>query len=155
MENNLLKRLLTEEVVRLDVEGLVSPKDVIEYCGNLLVGAGKVSEEYVERMVDVYNTLGAYMVMAPGLAMPHARPDGNVKESCISFVKLKEPVSFGHPCNDPVKIVFALGGVSDNGHIDILENLGSLLSVDDIVDKLSEVRTYRELVELIEKEVGE
>ncbi|MDD3361148.1 MAG: PTS sugar transporter subunit IIA [Hespellia sp.] len=151
----LLRKMLTENVVRLDVEGLSTPQEVIEYSGRLLADAGKTNEAYVKGMVDAYNTLGAYMVMAPGLAMPHARPDGNVKEPCISFVKLKEPVNFHHPCNDPVKIVFALGGVSDDGHIDILKSLSSLLAADHIIERLSVIDTYEELMKLIEKEVKE
>lgn len=155
MENSMLRRLLTEDVVRLDVEGLTTAQEVIEYSGNLLVKAGKANREYVEGMVEAYHTLGAYIVMAPGLAMPHARPGGNVKEPCISFVTLRKGVDFGHPTNDPVRVVFALGGVSDDGHIDILRNLSSLLSADHIIEKLSAVSTYGELVELIEKEAKE
>ena len=77
---------------------------------------------------------------------------GNVKESCISFVKLKRPVEFRHPCNDPVKIVFTLGGVSDNGHIELLQELSSLLAADNMIDRLSDTDTYEELIKLIEKE---
>ena len=154
MENKL-RQMLTREMVRLEVPALLSPEDVIRYSGKILVEAGKVEEQYVNEMIESYRKLGPYMVMAPGLAMPHARPGGNVKEPCISFVKLKEPVNFQHPCNDPVKIVFALGGVSDNGHIELLQDLSSLLAADKMIEKLSAVNTYEELIELIEKEARE
>ena len=154
MENKL-RQMLTREMVRLEVPALLSPEDVIRYSGKILVEAGKVEEQYVNEMIESYRKLGPYMVMAPGLAMPHARPGGNVKEPCISFVKLEEPVNFRHPCNDPVKIVFALGGVSDNGHIELLQDLSSLLAADKMIEKLSAVNTYEELIELIEKEARE
>ena len=154
MENKL-RQMLTREMVRLEVPALLSPEDVIRYSGKILVEAGKVEEQYVNEMIESYRKLGPYMVMAPGLAMPHARPGGNVKEPCISFVKLKEPVNFRHPCNDPVKIVFALGGVSDNGHIELLQDLSSLLAADKMIEKLSAVNTYEELIEPIEKEARE
>ena len=154
MENKL-RQMLTREMVRLEVPALLSPEDVIRYSGKILVEAGKVEEQYVNEMIESYRKLGPYMVMAPGLAMPHARPGGNVKEPCISFVNLKEPVNFRHPCNDPVKIVFALGGVSDNGHIELLQDLSSLLAADKMIEKLSAVNTYEELIELIEKEARE
>lgn len=150
-----LRQMLTKEMVRLEVPEFSSPEDVIRYSGRILVEAGKAEEQYVDDMIESYRELGPYMVMAPGLAMPHARPGGHVKEPCISFVKLKEPVNFHHPCNDPVKIVFALGGVSDNGHIELLQDLSSLLAADKMIEKLSAVNTYEELLELIEKEARE
>ena len=80
------------------------------------------------------------------------RPGGNVKEPCISFVKLKEPVCFHHPCNDPVWVVFALGGVSDDGHIELLQDLSSLLAGERMIEKLAALNTYEELEKLMEKE---
>ena len=68
--------MLTREMVRLEVPALLSPEDVIRYSGKILVEAGKVEEQYVNEMIESYRKLGPYMVMAPGLAMPHARPGG-------------------------------------------------------------------------------
>lgn len=151
-QNSVLIKMLDENVVRLGVEGLETPQEVIEYSGNLLKEAGKVNEQYVKDMVDAYNVLGAYIVMAPGLAMPHARPGGNVMENAISFVQLKQPVEFHNPSNDPVRVVIALAGASDNGHIDILQELSGLLGLGGIVEKLAEVSSYKELITMIEKE---
>lgn len=151
-KNNILVEMLDETVVRFGVRGLDTPHEVIAYSGNLLKEAGKVNEQYVKDMVEAYNLLGPYIVMAPGLAMPHARPCGNVKENAISFVQLKEPVNFQSETNDPVKIVIALAGVSNDGHIDLLQALSALLSTEDIVERLSCVVNYEELITIIKKE---
>lgn len=148
---NRLKKMLTEEMVRLDPPLLSTPEEVIEYCGNILVENKKAKAGYVKEMIDSYQRFGPYMVMAPGLALPHARPGGNVKEPCISFVKLKEPVCFHHPCNDPVWVVFALGGVSDDGHIELLQDLSSLLAGERMIEKLAALNTYEELEKLMER----
>ena len=149
---NRLKKMLTEEMVRLDPPLLSTPEEVIEYCGNILVENKKAKAGYVKEMIDSYQRFGPYMVMAPGLALPHARPGGNVKEPCISFLKLKEPVCFHHQCNDPVWVVFALGGVSDDGHIELLQDLSSLLAGERMIEKLTALNTYEELEKLMEKE---
>ena len=104
---NRLKKMLTEEMVRLDPPLLSTPEEVIEYCGNILVENKKAKAGYVKEMIDSYQRFGPYMVMAPGLALPHARPGGNVKEPCISFVKLKEPVCFHHPLIFPVPHMYS------------------------------------------------
>ena len=146
----MLSEILTKELVALDVDGLNSPQEVIRYSGFLLVKAGKVKKAYVEKMVEAYETIGPYMVMTPGIALPHARPSGDVMEPCISFVRLKNPVAFHHPGNDPVKLVFALGGVQHNGHLEVLEALSGLLGGEKNIEKLLSLKNYEELETLIQ-----
>ena len=150
----MLTDVLTEDVVKLDVEGVRTPEEVIGCCGELLKKAGKINETYIEKMISAYRELGPYIVMAPGIAMPHARPSGDVLEPCISFIRLKEPMVFGHPCNDPVKLVFALGGVESDSHLDILKELGSFLEEENRRNKLLTIKTYGELLNLMKEEKG-
>ena len=75
---NRLKKMLTEEMVRLDPPLLSTPEEVIEYCGNILVENKKAKAGYVKEMIDSFQRFGPYMVMAPGLALPHASPGGIV-----------------------------------------------------------------------------
>ena len=147
--NSTLRKLLTREVVRLGVEGLRTPQEVIVYGGGLLKEAGKVNEQYIDDMISAYETLGPYIVMAPGLAMPHARPGGNVMENAVSFLQLKTPVEFQHSSNDPVKVVITLAGSSDNGHIELLQDLSSFLGEEGIIEQLSLVTSYEELIKMI------
>lgn len=76
----MLTDILTKDVVRLDVEGLTTPEEVIHFSGQLLVNSGKVKETYIEKMEEAFHDMGPYMVMAPGIAMPHA----NHREMCLS-----------------------------------------------------------------------
>lgn len=145
----MLSDILTKDVVALDVEGLETPEAVIEYCGKLLEKAGKIKHEYTQKMVEAFHTIGPYIVMAPGIAMPHARPSGDVLEPCVCFVRLKQPVKFNHPSNDPVKLVFALGGVAQDGHLDVLEAISGLLGNDDNLEKLEEITSYEELEKIM------
>ena len=40
-----------------------------------MVDAGFTEPTYTEAMIDVVRDMGPYIVLAPGLAMPHARPE--------------------------------------------------------------------------------
>jgi PTS system ascorbate-specific IIA component len=144
----MLKKILTEDLVALDVTGLTTPEDVIRYSGQLLVKAGKVQPSYVEKMLDAFHSLGPYIVMGPGIAMPHAHAEGDVSCPGISFVRLKEPVVFGHPENDPVVLVFALAGKAHDDHIDILQSLSELLGDEEKQKALTLVADYQELCKL-------
>ncbi len=44
----------------------------------------------------------AHIVIAPGIALPHARPEDGVIDSTVAVVRLAEPVNFGNEDNDPV-----------------------------------------------------
>lgn len=145
----MLKEILTADLVALDAEGLTTPEEVIRFAGGLLEKAGRVLPVYTEKMVEAFHTIGPYIVMAPGIAMPHAAPTGDVLSPCVCFVRLRQPVAFGHPDNDPVRLVFALGGVEHGGHLDVLEAISGLLGSEDKLQALYTVSSYEELVKLM------
>ena len=145
----MLKDILTSDLVVLDAEGFKTPEEVIRFAGGLLEKAGRVLPTYTEKMVQAFHTLGPYIVKAPGIAMPHAPPAGDVLRPCVSFVRLCQPMTFGHPDNDPVRLVFALGGVESGGHLEVLEAISGLLGDEEKLKALYTVSSYEELVKLM------
>ena len=145
----MLKDILTSDLVVLDAEGFKTPEEVIRFAGGLLEKAGRVLPTYTEKMVQAFHTLGPYIVMAPCIAMPHAAPAGDVLRPCVSFVRLCQPMTFGHPDNDPVRLVFALGGVESGGHLEVLEAISGLLGDEEKLKALYTVSSYEELVKLM------
>jgi PTS system ascorbate-specific IIA component len=67
-------------------------------------------------MVATVEDLGPYIVIAPGLALAHARPTAAVNRTGLSWVRLAEPVSFGHAKNDPVSLVVGLAATDHDEH---------------------------------------
>lgn len=144
----MLKELLSKELVILRSKAN-TPEEVIREAGKLLVRAGKVDESYVDGMIDSYHKLGPYIVLAPSIAMPHARPGEWVKEPCLSFVQLDEPVKFNHPENDPVKLVFALGGSDKESHLEMLRELSIVLADQKKVEELRKAVNYEDVLKTI------
>jgi mannitol/fructose-specific phosphotransferase system IIA component (Ntr-type) len=140
---------LSQEVVRLDAEAKTA-EEAIRLAGSLLVEAGKAEAGYVDAMVKGFREIGPYIVLAPGIAIPHARPEHGVKEQCLSLVRLKEPVVFGHPANDPVRLVCAIGGVDNTGHIGMLQALASVLGDANKLQGIMEAATFSELQRAIQ-----
>lgn len=149
---NKLSDYFTKESVRIDVEA-ANAEAAIRSCGTLLLKAGKIEPSYIEAMIDVYHKLGPYIVIAPGIAFPHAKPGPEVKEPCIAFCRLKRPVRFGHPQNDPVRYLFALGGVNETDHIGMLRLLSGFLMKDSNLEALALVKDEIEFMDLLGKEV--
>ncbi len=108
----------------------------IELAGDLLVSSGRVTPEYTVSMVDVLESHGPYFVIAPGIALAHAKPSEFVISSGMSLVTLAEPIVFGNEANDPVELVFGLCAVDHDSHIEMLAELSSLLSDNEAVNIL-------------------
>ena len=108
----------------------------IELAGDLLVSSGRVTPEYTVAMVDVLESHGPYFVIAPGIALAHAKPSEFVISNGLSLVTLIEPIAFGNEANDPVQLVFGLCAVDHDSHIEILAELSNLLSDNEAVNIL-------------------
>lgn len=128
-------KFLEPSSIALDLEA-ESAEDAIRLAGSLLCSTGAIEESYIDAMIDSYREKGPYFVLAPHIALPHARAQDGVKEPCVSLLRLNHPVPFGHTVNDPVQLVFALGGSTSSEHIQMLRKLTTLLSSPGVVEDL-------------------
>lgn len=98
-------------------------RDAIRAAGDALVDSGCTTSEYTEAMIRMVDAHGPYIVIAPGLALAHARPGPEVRCDGLSVVTLAEPVAFGHAHNDPVSVVIGLAGVAADSHLSAVAEL--------------------------------
>ena len=70
-------------------------QEAVQKSGELLVAAELVEPRYIDAMIATTKELGSYCVIAPGIAIPHARPEMGVKQTGYSAITLAEPVEFG------------------------------------------------------------
>ncbi len=122
----MLTEYITPELVAVQVEAS-DWESAIRTGGELLVNAGKCRASYVDAMVAAVNKLGPYMVLAPGIALAHARPEDGMLKVGLSIVNLATPVEFGTPANDPVFLVISFGGVDKEQHVTMLQELAEFL----------------------------
>lgn len=146
----MLKDYLKIENVRIGVDAK-NPVEAIRAAGQLLVDSKYIKEEYIDEMINVYENLGSYIVVAPGIAFPHSKPSKNVLKTSVSFCKLKEPIEFNHPQNDPVEFIFALGGVNETNHIEMLRELSKFLMDIENVEELKKINDKKSVMDLLEK----
>jgi len=144
----LLKDLLTEKTIKLNVDAK-NWEEAVRIGGDILVKNGFVEPRYVDAMVRNVKEIGPYIVIAPGIAMPHARPEDGVKQVCMSLITLKKSVEFGHSKNNPVSVVVCFGAIDNSTHLKALSQLVELLGSMRIVDKIKNVRTVDKVLALI------
>ncbi len=100
----------------------------VELAGEALARSGATEPGYAARMVQVIEEFGAYIVIAPGLALAHARPGPDVLADGLSVVTLAEPVVFGHPHNDPVSVVIGLAVSTPEAHVTSVAELANVFN---------------------------
>src|SRR5699024_3506732 len=103
-------------------------REAIRVSGELLVATGATDGAYTDAMIRTVEQHGPYIVLAPGFALAHSRPDESVHRTALSFVRLAEPVAFGHEANDPVTLVMALAAADASAHQTALAALAGVLA---------------------------
>ena len=89
----------------------------VTLAGEALTRSGSAEPGYSGEMIRMIEQNGPYVVIAPGLALAHARPGPEVIADGLSIVTLASPVNFGHPHNDPVSVVLGLAIASTDTHL--------------------------------------
>lgn len=144
---SVLDQALGEGSIRLK-QNCLNWKESFLVAGAALVESKRTTEDYIQEMIQAFEELGPYMVIAPGIALAHGRPSESVLETGLSLVTLSNPIEFGHSSNDPVSLVIGLAAVDHDSHIDLMSALAELLMSEDTVTLIlnatneSEVRSY-------------
>ncbi|ROR64944.1 PTS sugar transporter subunit IIA [Agrococcus jenensis] len=118
----------------------------VRAAGVDLVTASAVGRAYVEELVQQIESAGPYCVVAPGVAVPHAKASGVVRRDALAIVVLDEPVAFGHPHNDPVRVVIGLAATSARQHLRMLAELANALDGSGVTDALAAATTRDEAI---------
>jgi len=140
-----LKELLIPARVNVQVKA-ANWEEAVRAVGRLMVDSGGVEERYIDAMIETVQQLGPYIVIAPGIAMPHALPDCGVKENCMAIITLDPPVEFGNEDNDPVFVVLAFGAKDKTDHMQALRQVATVLSQQANVDALQAARTKEDIL---------
>ncbi|AZA08824.1 PTS sugar transporter subunit IIA [Corynebacterium pseudopelargi] len=110
-------------------------EEAIRLVGRLYQEQGIASSEYAEAMIKGVKEFGPYMVLTPGVAMPHAKTVAGVQRPGTAVVTLKTPVEFGSPANDPVDVLISFAAGDNHGHIEMIQSLAGVLSDRALLDR--------------------
>jgi transcriptional antiterminator/mannitol/fructose-specific phosphotransferase system IIA component (Ntr-type) len=147
-ERQSLDNLITADTIRLRVIARTW-HEVVDQVGYLLLEFGAIEPRYIEAMKELIMRHGPYVVLVPGVALLHARPEDGVRRLCVGLVTLQTPVSFGHPHNDPVDLAIALGAVDAGSHLKALAQLAEILDDQARLNAIKEASRTQEILELV------
>ncbi|MCI1894683.1 MAG: PTS sugar transporter subunit IIA [Lactobacillus sp.] len=129
---------------------LTTPRQAIEEAGKLLVAGGFATPAYTQAMLTSFQTNGAYFVIAPGIAMPHARPESGVLVNGISLLTLQTPLDFGNAANGPADLIIGLAATGADRHIQLIQAVAQAFSARWRYRQLMSCTTSKQVLSLLE-----
>jgi len=143
-----LKDLLTQERVAVKVK-VSTWQEAVRAVGRLMADSDVVEERYIDAMIETVKELGPYIVIAPGIAMPHALPEKGVKQNCMGIITLDPPIEFGNEDNDPVHVVLAFGAKDKTDHMQALRQVATVLGKQENVEALQAAETKEDILTIM------
>lgn len=127
-------------------------QEAVKIGVDMLVTADVVEPRYYQAILDGVERFGPYFVIAPGLAMPHGRPEEGVLKTGFALVTLKKPLVFNHEDNDPVDILITLAAIDANAHLEVgIMQVVNLFEDEANFDRLRDCTTAQQVLDLIDK----
>ena len=109
-----------------------------------------ISENYIQAIKDSTINNGPYYILAPGVAMPHARPECGALKTGMSLTLLEQGVYF--PGNDePIKLLIGLSAADADSHIGAIQALSELLCEEEILEQLLTASSEKQLADIISR----
>lgn len=139
------RRIIEENSIRLKVSAK-NWEEAVRICGEVLVDTGKVEMTYVDAMINNIKEYGPYILIAPGVALPHARPEDGVKEEGICIVHLQDEVAF-EPGKE-FKVLIGLAARDKESHLNILRKIAEVISEEKTIEQLKNATGLQEVLTL-------
>jgi mannitol operon transcriptional antiterminator len=145
-----LKDLLQSEFIQVEKE-VKDWKEAIKIASEPLRKKGLITESYIQSMIDNVVKMGPYIVIAPKVAIPHARPEDGVNKLGISLLKLENPVSFSDKDIHNTQLVIVLAAIDGDAHLKALTQLTNLLTDDENRGKIMSADTPTDIFKIIKE----
>ncbi|MEY8463631.1 BglG family transcription antiterminator [Streptococcus merionis] len=137
----MIEDILTDDKIMICQEK-TEWRGAIKYVSNPLKEQDIITDAYIVAMIKSVEEYGPYIVIAPGLALAHARPDDGAKQLGLSLAIFEEPVLFESEDQEDqeVYVIFCLSAVDAFSHLNVMKSLVNLMRDTDKIERLSQAR---------------
>ncbi|WP_312982815.1 PTS sugar transporter subunit IIA [Atlantibacter sp.] len=126
-------------------------REAVAIAVDPLIVYGSAQAAYLEGVITNTLAWGPYYVVAPGIALPHARPEQGAIHNQIAVTTLQQPVTFGHEDCDPVWLLIALSATDAERHIATIQRISQWLGDDAFIAALRQAKDDRALFQLLKQ----
>ena len=123
----------------------------LELACSTLIAQGKINKSYLDAIKEKHQEIGAYYVLAPKIAMPHARPEDGVNEAGLQVTIFKHGVDLESEDNGDVYLSVTLAAVDSDSHIQTIVALSELFQNDDDINAIISAESKDDIVKILKK----
>ena len=139
----MIETMLKIENIQI-LESVSDWKEAVHVSVRPLVISGYVEERYIQGIIDNTLQYGPYYVLAPEIALPHARPEQGVILKQLSITVLRNPIRFTSDGYD-VRLLIALAAEDGASHLEALKAVAEIISDEHKVQSILEAKTTKEV----------
>lgn len=144
----MLQKWLKKDYIQI-VENCRNWKDAIEKCGIPLIKNDVINIDYIKAIYSSHEAIGPYYVLAPRIAMPHARPEDGALKMGLSLLVVKNGVNFDSEENDPIYLIILLAAKDSDSHIEMIASLSELFFNEENINEIIACNDTEEIYEFI------
>lgn len=151
----MITNLLTLECINLNLKGQTK-QEIIDEMVEILYQGGKLNDKEEYKKAILAREAQSSTGLEEGIAIPHAKTSA-VKIPSIAFGLSKNGVDYESLDGEPSKLFFMIAAPANasNTHIEILSKLTTMLLDDEIREKLLEVKTEQEVMDILTSDIKE
>ncbi|MBN6078397.1 PTS sugar transporter subunit IIA [Aggregatibacter actinomycetemcomitans] len=147
----LKESLIENNSIRLN-QSASNWEEAIKIGTDLLVASGAIEPRYYDNIINNIKKFGPYIVLAPGLAMPHSRPEEGVIKTAFGLTTLSTPVDLD---GESISVLLTLAGSDSNSHMEGIMEITQIFDDPDSDDgvniqKFLDCKTTEEVLAVID-----
>ena len=147
----LKESLIENDSIKLNQKA-ANWEEAIKIGTDLLVKSGAIEPRYYDNIVSKIKEMGPYIVLAPGLAMPHARQEEGVIKTAFGLTTLSEPVDFD---GEQISVLVTLAGSDSDTHMEGIMEITQIFDDPDSddgvnIEKFLNCKTKEEVLAVID-----
>lgn len=147
LDNDLVNVL---DVSRIRIfENPCSWQDSIRFAGQCLLDYKSIEKRYLDMIINQLQYYGPYMFLTENVILAHAKPEDGVNCLDLSMAAFREPVIYSE--TRKARIAFILAAEDQEKHLKILQDILSLLSREDFVNRIEECKSPADIYYLIQQ----
>lgn len=142
------------------IEEKIGWQSAIKLAAQPLKDNGYIELKYIDAMIEIVNRLGSYIVIAPHVAIAHARPENGVNKIGLSLLKNNVPIDFNLDKKEmfdeekEVHIIIVLAAVDNNEHLGLLQQLSKVIDDNKKIEEIIKADNAIDLSTVIDKYIN-
>ncbi len=142
--------LIGRDGIVVTSEKNLSVDSALELTCSVLLARGDIEASYLDAIKVKHKEIGAYYVLAPKIAMPHARPEDGVNKAALQVTVFKNGVDLESSDNGDVYLSITLAAMDSDSHIHTIMALSNLFQNDDDIDRIIAANDESEIIKILQ-----